>query len=71
MKRVETILEDADYDAYATASAEDGRSMRLQTQFLICNFLKERAKKTKHNGRTNGLFEKRISEWRKKKCYES
>ena len=45
MKRVETILEDADYDAYETASAEEGRSMRLQTQFLIRSFLKERGQK--------------------------
>lgn len=45
MKRVETILEDADYDAYETASVEEGRSMRLQTQFLIRSFLKERGQK--------------------------
>lgn len=45
MKRVETILEPADYAAYEKASAEEGRSMRLQTQFLIRNFLKERGQK--------------------------
>jgi hypothetical protein len=47
MKRVETILEDADYSAYEKASAEEGRSMRLQTQFLIRLFLKERGEKIK------------------------
>jgi len=46
MKRVETILEDADYDAYEIASAEEGRSMRLQTQFLIRLYLKGGAKKS-------------------------
>lgn len=45
MKRVETILEPADYAAYEKASAEEGRSMRLQTQFLIRKFLIERGQK--------------------------
>ena len=47
MKKVETILEDADYDAYETASAEECISMRLQTQLLIRSFLKERGQKNK------------------------
>jgi hypothetical protein len=47
MKRVETILDDDDYSSYEKASAEEGRSMRLQTQYLIRNFLKERGQKIK------------------------
>lgn len=45
MKRVETILDEVDYSAYEKASAEEGRSMRLQTQFLIRQFLNERGQK--------------------------
>ena len=48
MKRVETILDEEDFSAYEKASAEQGRSMRLQTQFLIRNFLKERVEKIKN-----------------------
>ena len=47
MKRLETILEDMEYFAYETASEQEGRSMRLQTQFLIRKFLKERGQKIK------------------------
>ena len=49
MKRVETILDDADYSAYEKASEQEGRSMRLQSQFLIRSFLKERGEKIKEN----------------------
>ena len=53
MKRIETSVEDTDYNAFEKVCAEQDISMRRKTKQLILSFLESVGKKNKKTAKRN------------------